>query len=69
VLPELKKLLKQCKLPDSIIEELEHRPLEYQKDFLDAIQGIMQNEVVSLHAFMEVREAIVKKGFEKRRAN
>lgn len=58
---KLRKILELSSVPEGIIREIEEEPVEYQKTLLDALQAIMQNEVINLLAFMETRETIRKK--------
>ncbi len=55
MLPQLKKILKQSNVPQAVITELAEKPIDYQTDFLNAIETIIQDEILSLHAFLETR--------------
>jgi len=62
MIAKLRNILSQSKVPESLIVELEQKPLEYQEAFLNAIEAIMQEEILSLHAFMETRDRLKRKG-------
>ena len=62
MISKLRNILSESKVPKSLITELEQKPLEYQEAFLNAIEAILQDEILSLHAFMEARDRLKKKG-------
>lgn len=58
MLPKLMTLLRQNNIPEKIISELEQKPPDYQEAFLNALEAIIQNEVLSLHAYMELKDRL-----------
>ena len=58
---KLSQILKVANVPDEIIKELENEPAQYREEFLEAIEVILQNEVLNLMAFMQVRRTLKKK--------
>lgn len=52
----LRSILEASKVPETMIQEIESKPLMYRRTFLEAIESILQNEVLNLLAFMEIRE-------------
>ena len=59
--PNLRSLLKFANVPEGLIQELEAKPEAYQATFLDATLKIMENEVLNLLAFMEMKENLRQK--------
>lgn len=58
---KLRSLLEISNVPKGLIQELERKPLTYQTSFMEAITQIMQNEVLNLLAFMELKENLREK--------
>ena len=58
---KLRSLLEISNVPEGLIQELEGKPVTYQTLFMEAITQIMQNEVLNLLAFMELKENLKKK--------
>lgn len=52
----LRSILETGKVPEAMIQEIESKPLTYRRTFLEAIESILQNKVLNLLAFMEIRE-------------
>lgn len=60
---KLRDILETADVPEALIRELEAKPAAYRQDFLSAIEAILQNEVLSLLAFMQTKENIEKQFF------
>ena len=58
---KLRALLEISNVPEGLIQELAAKSLTYQTSFMEAITQIMQNEVLNLLAFMELKENLRKK--------
>lgn len=63
----LRNILEDSNVPETLIEEIEAKSLTYQIEFINAIRIIMQNEVISLIAFMDTREKLKQKAKQKAR--
>lgn len=58
---KLRTLLEISNVPEGLIQELEAKPVTYQTSFMEAIEQIMQNEVLNLMVFMELKENLKEK--------
>lgn len=61
VIQKPRTLLEISNVPEGLIQELESKPPAYQALFMEAITRIMQNEVLNLLAFMELKENLKEK--------
>ncbi|HZK83840.1 MAG TPA: ASCH domain-containing protein [Desulfosporosinus sp.] len=52
---ELRTLLEISNVPETLIQEMEAKPTTYQASFMEAIEQIIKNEVLTLLAFMEIK--------------
>lgn len=59
---DLKTLLEIADVPETLIQTIETRSSHYQETFRDTIRIILQNEVLSLLAFMEIKEGLKERG-------
>lgn len=57
----LRPLLELANIPEKLIQEIEAKPLHYREAFGETMQTILQNEVLNLLAFMDVKESIKEK--------
>lgn len=58
---KLRILLEIADIPEKIVQKIEANPLRYQEAFLDAIQTILENEILNLLTFMEMKKNIGEK--------
>jgi len=58
---ELRIIMETLNVPEVLIHEVETKPTAYQARFVRTIREIMQNEVLNLITFLEMREKIQKK--------